>query len=371
MSAMPPFRADHVGSLLRPQRLLDARATYLNGAIDAVELTAIEDEAVREVVRRQQQTGLRSATDGEFRRGSWHMDFTYALGGVAPISTTDHMQWYGDEGVESWERPGAAVVDRISIEQPIFAGAFSFLRDTATQAVAKITIPSLNVVAGILRNSIGEVYDDEELFWDDLIAAYAAQIAGLAEGGCRYLQIDDTSFAHINDPLIQEQVAAAGGDPRHQHELYIARLNRALADRPAGMRITTHMCHGNLRGMWMSSGGYEMVAEALFNELDVDGFFLEFDDERSGSFAPLRFVPKGPRVVLGLVTTKRAELESQDELLRRIDEASRHVDLDQLCLSPQCGFAATEEGNPLTEDDQFAKLRLVVDTAERVWGSAD
>jgi len=368
---MPPFRADHVGSLLRPQRLLDARAQHADGAIAADELTAIEDEAVRDVVRRQEQTGLRAVTDGEFRRGSWHMDFTYALGGVVPISTTDHMLWYGDEGVETWDRPGAAVADRITLERPIFAAAFSFLRDTASGAVAKITIPSLNVVAGILRGSIGDVYEDEELFWDDLIAAYAAQIAGIAELGCTYLQIDDTSFAHINDPHVQEQVTAAGGDPHHQHELYIARLNRALADRPAGMRITTHMCHGNLRGMWMSSGGYEMVAEALFNELDVDGFFLEFDDERSGSFAPLRFVPKGPRVVLGLVTTKRPELESQDELLRRIEEASQHVDIDQLCISPQCGFAATEEGNPLSEEDEFAKLRLVVETAQRVWGSTD
>jgi 5-methyltetrahydropteroyltriglutamate--homocysteine methyltransferase len=212
------------------------------------------------------------------------------------------------------------------------------------------------------------VYPELDAFWDDLSAAYAAEVRGLATLGCTYLQLDDTSLAYLNDPRQREMLAAHGGDPLHQHERYIAQVNKAIADRPAGMAVTTHMCRGNFRSSWAASGGYDFVAEALFSSLEVDGFFLEYDDERSGSFEPLRFVPPGKMVVLGLVTTKRGQLESKDDLKRRIDDASRYVPLDQLCLSPQCGFSSTVEGNALSYDEEVAKLRLIVETAAEVWG---
>ena len=212
------------------------------------------------------------------------------------------------------------------------------------------------------------VYPDLDAFWADLTDAYAAEVRGLAELGCTYLQLDDTSLAYVNDPRQREHIAEIGGDPEHQHEAYIANINRAIADRPAEVTITTHMCRGNNQSMWAASGGYDFVADALFNQLDVDGFFMEWDDERSGGFEPLRYVPKGKTVVLGLVTTKRPELESKDDLKRRIEEASKYVDVDQLCLSPQCGFSSTREGNDLTADEQFAKLELVLETAAEVWG---
>jgi 5-methyltetrahydropteroyltriglutamate--homocysteine methyltransferase len=212
------------------------------------------------------------------------------------------------------------------------------------------------------------VYPDLDQFWSDLSAAYAEQVRRLGELGCTYLQFDDTSLAYLNDPRQRELVAAQGGDPEHQHERYIAQINQALAGRPEGMTVTTHMCRGNFRSSWAAAGGYDFVAEALFTRLEVDGFFLEYDDERSGDFTPLRFVPPGKRVVLGLVTTKRGELESKDDLKRRIDEAARYVPLDQLCLSPQCGFSSTVDGNALTADQQWAKLRLIVETANEVWG---
>jgi 5-methyltetrahydropteroyltriglutamate--homocysteine methyltransferase len=220
------------------------------------------------------------------------------------------------------------------------------------------------------RASIDEdVYPDMDAFWDDLTSAYAAEVRALADLGCTYLQFDDTSLAYLNDPKQREMIQSMGGDGEHQHELYIRHINEALEGRPEGMAVTTHMCRGNFRSSWVAEGGYDFVAEALFNELAVDGFFMEWDDERSGGFEPLRFVPKGKIVVLGLVTTKRGELESKDELKRRIEEASRHVDIDQLCLSPQCGFSSTVEGNALSEEQQWAKLRLIVETAAEVWGT--
>ncbi len=367
----PPFRADHVGSLLRPPQLLKAREDQAAGTIDDDELKAVEDDAIREVVRRQEEVGLRSATDGEFRRESWHMDFIYQLGGVTKVQDdTIHVHFENAEREYDWAPPSAHVNDTVTLPKPIFADHFTFLRETVTSATPKLTIPSPSMVhyrGG--RSAIDEsVYPDLDEFWSDLTSAYGQEVRALADLGCTYLQLDDTSLAYMNDPRQREHVASIGGDPEHQHETYIANINRAIADRPAGLTITTHMCRGNNQSMWAASGSYDFVADALFNQLDVDGFFMEWDDERSGGFEPLRYVPEGKIVVLGLVTSKRPELEAKDDLKRRVEEASKFVDVDQLCLSPQCGFSSTREGNDLTIDEQFAKLRLVVETAEEVWG---
>jgi 5-methyltetrahydropteroyltriglutamate--homocysteine methyltransferase len=368
---VPPFRADHVGSLLRPQELLRAREDLAAGRLSAEELRRLEDTAIRDVVRLQEGIGLRSATDGEFRRASWHMDFIYQLGGVAKVLDQSlKVQFQNRTGTIEFAAPSLRVDGRLGIHHTIFGDDFRFLGDQVTMATPKLTIPSPSMVhfrGG--RASIDEsVYPDLRAFWTDLADAYAEEVRRLAALGCTYLQLDDTSLAYINDARQREHVAHIGGDPLHQHETYIATINRALAGRPPGLTVTTHLCRGNFRSSWAATGGYEFVAEALFNSLEVDGFFLEYDDERSGGFEPLRFVPKGKLVVLGLVTTKRPDLESRDTLLRRIHEASRYVDADQLCLSPQCGFSSTLEGNALTRDDQIAKLRLVVETSEEVWG---
>ncbi len=368
----PPFRADHVGSLLRPPEILRAREDFAAGRIDAGQLRATEDTAIREAVSRQQEVGLRSATDGEFRRESWHMDFIYQLGGVQQVQDdTIRVMFRNEQKSYEWAPPSAHIVAPITLPETIFGDHFSFLADTVTTAQPKLTMPSLSMVhyrGG--RSAIDKsVYPDLDQFWTDLVGAYTEQTRRLYELGCRYLQFDDTSLAYMNDPDQRRHVAEIGGDPDHQHEHYIANINRVLAGRPADLAVTTHMCRGNNQSMWAAEGSYDFVAEALFSTLDVDGFFCEWDDERSGGFEPLRFVPKGKRVVLGLVTTKRGELESKDDLKRRIDEAARFVDGDQLCLSPQCGFSSTKEGNDLTQEQQWAKLALIVETAQEVWDS--
>jgi 5-methyltetrahydropteroyltriglutamate--homocysteine methyltransferase len=367
----PPFRADHVGSLLRPPELLQAREDHAAGRIDDAELRPLEDEAIREAVRAQEAVGLRSATDGEFRRASWHMDFIYELGGITKVTDSSlKVRFHNARGDLEFAPPSLHVDAPIRLEHTIFGDAFAFLRDTVTAATPKLTIPSPSMVhyRGGRASIDASVYPEIEAFWDDLTAAYADEVRRLGELGCTYLQFDDTSLAYLNDPEQRRHVAEIGGDPEHQHETYIANINRALAGRPDGMAVTTHMCRGNFRSSWVAEGGYDFVAEALFNELEVDGFFMEWDDERSGGFEPLRFVPPGRLVVLGLVTTKRPELEAKDELKRRIEDASRYVDIDQLCLSPQCGFSSTSEGNELSREDQLAKLALVVETAAEVWG---
>jgi 5-methyltetrahydropteroyltriglutamate--homocysteine methyltransferase len=367
----PPFRADHVGSLLRPPALMRAREQHAAGALPDDELRRLEDESIREVVRMQEEVGLRSATDGEFRRASWHMDFIYQLGGISKVvDESMHVEFRNAEGTIDFAPPSLHVDGRIGLEHTIFGDAFGFLREQATTATPKLTIPSPSMVhyrGG--RASIDEtLYPSMDQFWGDLTAAYAEEVRRLGELGCTYLQFDDTSLAYLNDPKQREHVTEIGGDAEHQHEIYIRHINEALAGRPEGMAVTTHMCRGNFRSSWVAEGGYDFVAEALFNELEVDGFFMEWDDARSGGFEPLRFVPKGKQVVLGLVTTKRGELEQKDDLKRRIEEASQFVDVDQLCLSPQCGFSSTVEGNALSYDDEVAKLRLIVETAEEVWG---
>ncbi len=366
----PPFRADHVGSLLRPQALLQARADHAAGVIGDDQLRDIEDASVREAVHMQEAVGLRSATDGEFRRSSWHMDFIYQLGGVTTVEGNITVQFRNPEGGLEFTPAALRVDEPIRLEQPIFADAFRYLRDSVSTAVPKLTIPSPSMIhyrGG--RAAIDEtVYPDMEPFWRDLTRAYADEVAGLYDLGCRYLQFDDVSLAYLNDPEQREHVRRMGGDPDHQHVEYIRHINESLAARPDDMAVTTHMCRGNFRSSWVAEGGYDHVAEALFSELDVDGFFMEWDDERSGGFEPLRFVPPGKVVVLGLVTTKRGELEDADGIKRRLEEAARYVDIDQLCLSPQCGFASTSEGNRLTYDDEIAKLRLIVEIAAQVWG---
>ncbi|WP_237106463.1 5-methyltetrahydropteroyltriglutamate--homocysteine S-methyltransferase [Nonomuraea sp. MG754425] len=367
MRTTPPFRADHVGSLLRPAALLRARQTLTGDA-----LREAEDTAIRDVVRRQREAGLRGATDGEYRRASWHMDFIYRLQGIGQAADEQiRVRFHNAEREIEFTPAALRVHDRIRLGEPVFADDFAFLRDTVADGVTpKLTIPSPSMVhyRGGPAAIDPRVYPDVEEFWRDLSAAYAEQVRRIGALGCTYLQFDDTSLAYLNDPAQRAELSERGDDAEHLHLRYIRQINAALADRPAGMTITTHMCRGNFRSSWVASGGYDFVAEALFNELTVDGFFLEFDDERSGGFEPLRFVPPGKTVVLGLVTTKRGELESKDALKRRIDEAAKFVDLEQLCLSPQCGFSSTVEGNELTEEQQFAKLRLIVETAQEVWG---
>ncbi|MEU4241842.1 5-methyltetrahydropteroyltriglutamate--homocysteine S-methyltransferase [Actinoplanes sp. NPDC026619] len=367
----PPFRADHVGSLLRPPHLLEAREKRATGEIDADELRAIEDDAIRDVVRMQRDVGLRSATDGEFRRTSWHMDFIYQLGGIHRTDDKIQVHFRNAGGELDFESAALVIDEPVRLTDTIFGDDFRFLSETVgPEVTAKLTIPSPSMVhyRGGRAAIDKSVYPDEEQFWADLSAAYASQVERVAELGCRYLQLDDTSLAYLNDPAQREMINERGDDAEHQHLRYIRQINAAIEKRPASLAVTTHMCRGNFRSSWAAEGGYDFVAEALFSELAVDGFFLEYDDDRSGGFSPLRFVPPGKMVVLGLVTTKRGALESKDTLKRRIDEAARYVPLDQLCLSPQCGFSSTVEGNVLTYDEEVAKLRLIAEVAQEVWG---
>src|SRR4051795_11833357 len=314
----PPFRADHVGSLLRPQRLLDARARHADGQIDDEELRAVEDDAIRDVVRMQADVGLRTATDGEFRRASWHMDFIYAIDGITKVTDQNIVVHFtNSDGSIDFTPAGLHVDGPLRIDRPIFGEDFGYLQSVVGEGqTAKLTIPSPSMVhyRGGAAAIDPAVYPDEDSFWDALSAAYRQQVQGIAAQGCRYLQLDDTSLAYLNDPAQRAELAEQGRDAEHQHERYIRQINAALADRPEGLTVTTHLCRGNFRSSWVAEGGYDFVAEALFGGLQVDGFFLEFDDARSGGFEPLRFVPPGKRVVLGLVTTKRPQLESKDDL---------------------------------------------------------
>ena len=369
--SVPPFRADHVGSLLRPAPLLAARDDFAAGRIDAAQLRAAEDEAIAAAVKMQRDVGLAGATDGEFRRALWHMDFINQLGGIGQAAGTIKVRFRNASGDLEWTPAAIHVDGKIHIDHTIFGDHFEYLKSLTQDPVTpKLTIPSPNMVhyRGGPAAIDTQVYPDPEEFWHDLAAAYADEIARLHALGCTYLQLDDTSLAYLNDPDQRAEINERGDDAAHLHLRYIRQINDALANQPAGLTVTTHLCRGNFRSSWAASGGYDYVAEALFTQLDVDGFFLEYDDERSGTFAPLRFVPPGKLVVLGLVTTKSGALEDPDALKRRIDEASRYVPLDQLCLSPQCGFSSSVEGNTLTPAEQLAKLELVVRVAADVWG---
>jgi 5-methyltetrahydropteroyltriglutamate--homocysteine methyltransferase len=361
----PPYRADQVGSLLRPVELARARRERRAGELDARQLSEIENRAIREAVARQEAIGLRSVTDGEFRRDWWHLDFLTQLDGVA-VDANPGPKFGGPEE----QPPIATVVGRVGCSKPIMVGDFEFVRSIAT-ATPKMTIPSpsmLHLRGG--RSAISrEVYPDLDEFWADVAAAYRVAIGHLARAGCTYLQLDDVAFAYLCDPRIRENCRRNGDDPDALPRRYAATIDAVLADRPAGLTVTMHTCRGNFKSAWVAEGGYESVAEAMFSTA-VDAFFMEFDTERAGGFEPLRLLPAGKTVVLGLVTTKLGQLEDADALERRIDAAARYVPLERLCLSPQCGFSSTHHGNALTQDDQWRKLELVVDVARKVWGEA-
>jgi 5-methyltetrahydropteroyltriglutamate--homocysteine methyltransferase len=365
----PPFRADHVGSLLRPPELLRAREDHAQGRISAEERRRVEDEAVRRVVKMQEDIGLQGVTDGEFRRSSWHMDFLYQIGGVTKSQDRQKARFHNESGDIEFTPSALHITGKLSLDRCIFGDDFQFLKSVAT-ATPKLTIPAPSLIhyRGGRASIDPAVYPDMGEFWNDVGKVYADEVEALGRLGCTYLQLDDTSLAYLNDPAQRKYVTQLGSDGEHQHLTYIKSFNAALAKKPAGMSVCVHMCRGNFRSSWVASGGYDYVADALFNQLNVDGFFLEYDDERSGGFEPLRFVPAGKMVVLGLVTSKKSALETKDHLKRRLDEAAKYVPLDQMCLSPQCGFSSTVEGNALTIDQEIAKLQLVVATAREVWG---
>jgi 5-methyltetrahydropteroyltriglutamate--homocysteine methyltransferase len=366
----PPFRADHVGSLLRPPQLKEAREARERNALSADALARIEDAAIREVVKLQEEIGLQSVTDGEFRRFSWNKDFLEGFAGVKVVPGQIEMRFHSKDGELAVKPTGFRIEGRLTRPHGIFVEPFKFMQ-ALTHATPKVTIPSptlLHFRGG--REAIDKTaYPDMESFYADLARVYAEEIADLAAAGCRYLQIDETNFAYLCDPVLRRQVETnIGEDPAKLPETYARLINRAIAGRPADMAVCIHICRGNNQSAWVAEGGYEPVAEVLFNAIDVTGYFLEYDSPRAGDFAPLRFLPKGKVAVLGLVTTKLPELETKDALKRRIDAAARYVALDQLALSPQCGFSSTIQGNKVTVADEVAKLRLVVEVAREVWG---
>jgi 5-methyltetrahydropteroyltriglutamate--homocysteine methyltransferase len=365
----PPFRADHVGSFLRPRYLLEAREQHRAGAITKEQLRWMEDRAIREIVRFQEELGLKSITDGEFRRTFFHIDFLEQLAGVETKGGIA-VSFRSAGGKIDFAPPVLHVTEQVRHRRPIQVEDFKFLR-ALTHATPKVTIPSptmLHFRGG--RAAISQAaYPDLEQFYADVAAAYRAELKALSAAGCTYVQLDDTNLAYLCDPKMREGARSRGDDPDQLPRRYARLINDAIADRPAGMVVCTHLCRGNFKSAWVAEGGYDPVAEVLFNELNVDGYFLEYDDERSGGFAPLRFVPKDKMVVLGLVSTKVDAVESKDELKRRIDEAAQYVPLEQLCLSPQCGFSSTVDGNAIDQQTQAAKLRLVIDTAREVWGA--
>lgn len=366
MGSRPPYRADHVGSLLRPARLKEARARRAAGEITADELREIEDAEIVKVIRRQEDIGLRAATDGEFRRAFWQIDFLERLGGVESYEGERKVRFQGPQPKPVLLRTVGKVTAPAS--HPMIEH-FRFLRDN-TRVAAKMTIPSptsLHFRYG--RASIAsDVYPDIERFYDDLGKAYAELIRSFYEAGCRYLQLDEVNLAYLCDPALREQVRERGEDPERLPETYAGLIEAAIASRPSDMVVTMHLCRGNFRSTFVASGGYGPVADILFNRIGVDGYFMEYDTDRAGGFEPLRQVPGSKTIVLGLVTSKAGTLETKDELKVRIDEASRFIDVGQLALSPQCGFSSTEEGNVLGEDEQWRKLDRIVEVAREVWG---
>jgi 5-methyltetrahydropteroyltriglutamate--homocysteine methyltransferase len=362
----PPFRADQVGSLLRPAALATARAQFKQGALTADALRRVEDDCIRSIVEQQESIGLRSITDGELRREYWHIDFLRQLDGVTIVEMANRSRFGGTDE----QPPMASITGRVACSRPIMVDAFAYLKSIA-RGTAKVTIPSPSMLymrGG--RNAVSrEVYPDLAEFWRDVAIAYQNAIRYFAERGCTYLQLDDVSFAYLCDAKFREGCRLNGDDPETLPQVFARAVNAALQGRPAGMSITMHTCRGNFRSSWVAEGGYESIAEAMFS-IDVDGFFMEFDSARAGSFEPLRLLPSGKRVVLGLVTTKQGAIESADEIERRIEAAGAYVPLERLCLSPQCGFSSTHHGNAVSEMEQWRKLELVVRVARDVWGEA-
>lgn len=366
----PPFRADHVGSLLRPAELKAARKDHVEGRISAADLKALEDSAIRRVIAQQEEIGLQSITDGEFRREDFYTDFfVRGLGGVE-VRQEATVAYFVDHEGRKIPVPWTQVVSRLKWRAPIYAEHFRFLQ-SATKRTPKVTVPSpiiLHFTCG--SAAIREkAYPNMDLFWADIVDAYQNEMKSLYDAGCRYLQVDDPPMATLCNEKFQAMMKARGDDPHHAlNELYPEMINRAFANRPSSLHLAMHLCRGNNQSGWFGDGGYDPIADILFNKINVDSYFLEYETERAGNFEPLRFVPKNKTIVLGLVSSKLPQLESKDMLKRRIDEAAKFISIDQLSLSPQCGFASSTEGNRLTEQDQFAKLRLVVEVANEVWG---
>lgn len=365
----PPFRADHVGSLLRPPELLAAREQFRLGNLSRETLTTMEDEAIRDVVRMQEELGLQAATDGEYRRNLWHVDFLVQFSNVNVTTSPVKVKFQTGEG-DIERAPSALRVDgKLGRPHPIFVDHFRFLQSVTT-VTPKVTIPSPSVLhfRGGRRAVDESAYPDIAEFYADLSRCYSEEVRDLGAAGCRYLQLDEVNLAYLCDPKMREQVQNIGEDPDTLPHTYARLINDSIATRPDGMMVCMHLCRGNFESAWVAEGGYEPVAEVLFNEIDVSGYFLEYDTSRSGDFTPLRFVPEDKVVVLGLVTSKYGVLEGKDELKRRIDEAGQYLPLEQLALSPQCGFASGERGNKLTVDEEKAKLERIIEVAHEVWG---
>ncbi len=371
MSTKPPFRADHVGSYLRPRQLAEARDAFFAGKLPAEALRQVEDECIREVVQGQESVGLKGVTDGEFRRTYFHVDFLEKLDGVTVTYGDFVAKFRKDDGTEVGFRPPTMHVEsKIRHATAISKGEISISSKAQRSQTAKVCIPAPSMLhfRGGRKAISDSVYPDLESFYDDLTAAYRDEIADLAKRGCRYLQLDDTNLAYLCDPDIRASTKARGDDPDALTRLYCRLVNDSIKDRPTDMVISVHLCRGNFKSAWVAQGGYEPVAEILLNEMKIDGFFLEYDDERSGDFAPLRFTPKGKTIVLGLMSSKSREIESKDELKKRIEEASHYVPLEQCALSHQCGFSSTAHGNDISEADQWKKLERTVEVAREVWG---
>jgi 5-methyltetrahydropteroyltriglutamate--homocysteine methyltransferase len=370
MSVEAPFRADHVGSFLRPKFLLEAREAAKQGTLPPSDLRTVEDRAIRDIVKFQEDLGLQGITDGEFRRTYFHIDFLTQLDGVTEKGGIA-VKFHKTDGEIDYAPPVMVVSGKVRHSKPIQRRDFEFLKSVTTRT-PKVTIPSptmLHFRGG--RGAISaEAYPQLDAFYTDVANAYADEISDLAAAGCRYLQMDDTNLAYLCDAKQREAARARGDDPDELPLRYARLINAAIARRPADMKVCVHLCRGNFRSSWVAEGGYEPVARVLFNELKVDGYFLEYDDARSGDFAPLRHVPRGKKIVLGLVTTKLNTLETMDDLRHRIDEAAKYLPLEQMCLSPQCGFSSTVHGNDVAVEMQSRKLKLVVDTARAVWGDA-
>ncbi len=368
LTMTPPFKADQVGSLLRPANLLEARERRKRREVSAADLRRVEDAAIRDVVALQESIGLQSITDGEFRRGLWHMDFVCDFANVQQAPGIP-IKFHSDEGEIEWAPPGVKITGRLARPHPIFVEDFKFLQ-SITKGTPKITIPSPSVLhfRGGRKAIDSTAYPDMDEFYADLARVYSEEIRDLVDAGCRYLQVDEVNMAFLCDPNLREFARSLGEDPNKLPHTYAKLINDATAARHREMTVCMHLCRGNARSHWVADGGYEPVAEVLFGEFNVNGYFLEYDSSRAGDFGPLRFVPKGKTVVLGLVTTKTGALEKKDDIKRRIDEASKFVPLEQLALSPQCGFASNAEGNALTVDQEKAKLELIVEISREVWG---
>jgi len=361
----PPFRADHVGSLLRPAALREARGKRARSEISAAELKAVEDREIERVINRQEEVGLRSITDGEFRRSWWHLDFLWGLHGVERHVMESGVSF---AGVKT-RAEGLKVTGKVGFSGHPMIEHYRFVA-AHTKQTPKITIPAPSAIYGRpTATPIDQAtYPDLDGFFHDVGQAYRKAVRAFADAGCRYLQLDEVFIAMLCDPKYRQQMKDRGDDPENLGEIYADLINVAMSDIPSDMTITMHLCRGNYRSTHMGAGSYHAVQEILFNKINVHGYFMEYDDERSGGFEPLRLLPKGKQVVLGLVTTKSGKLENKDDLKRRIDAAATYAPLDQLCISGQCGFASTEEGNVLTEDEQWAKLRMIVELAAEVWG---